>query len=226
MNAIAEYERLLIGNRKQFSSKIFPFEETGNQRVALSIFKYAIEELLDWTPQEAYKLLTPKVVQRMKLDGLLSYIEFPSELTQSDTEYIVHLIYPRVIKYDFRRYVIDVYEKVLRNEIKYPKDYMYGNKGLIRASICLQYAIKVKKVFHSIEEMYQFFSSPEGIQFLKEEKLRQLYSSFYKTPLDYLHHSLPQNLKSDFYYQYYKFLYKFKSMYKRYPVGIEKAHII
>lgn len=153
----------------------------------------------------------------MKLKQLLNYIKFPSELTKDNTEYIVYLIYPKEVPYDFAKYVIQTYNKVLNGEIRYPREYMYGNKGLVRAGICLQYAIKNSKVFHSVEEMYRFFCSPEGFTFLREKKLHQLYKSFYDSPLQYLHYSLPDSLKNELYFNYYTFLDNYKKKYGELP---------
>lgn len=210
MNIISEYEQILIGNRPKFSSKNFRFDPGSNERIVLFVFKYAIEELLNWKPHEAEYLFTYAVVRSLKLQTLLHHIQFPCELTLRNTEYIVHLLYPRAVPYNFKKYVLATYERVMRNEIKYPKDYMFGNKGLIRAGLCMQYALKKHKLFHSTEEMYAFFASPDGKAFLKKYKLQQLYRRFYKTPIDYLHHSIPDTLRCEFYYCYYKFLYLYQ----------------
>ena len=71
------------------------------------------------------------------------------------------------------------------------------------------------KKYHG--EMYRFFCSPEGLTFLREKKLYQLYKSFYKTPVQFLHFSLPDSLKSELYYNYYTFLINYKKKYGELP---------
>lgn len=217
MDIISEYEQVLIGNIPKIPPRLFQNEAPANEQLALVVFRYAIEKLLRWTPVEAYQMFSPAVVETMKLKQLLSYIKFPTELTKDNTEYIVYLIYPKEVPYDFAKYVIQTYEKVVNGEIRYPREYMYGNKGLVRAGICLQYAIKNSKVFHSVEEMYRFFCSPDGLIFLHEKKLYQLYKSFYKTPLQFLHFSLPDSLKNEMYFNYYTFLIRYKKEYGNMP---------
>ena len=217
MDVINEYEQVLIGNLPKIPQRLFQNEPSANEHLALSVFRYAIEKLLRWTPMEAYRLFSPAVIETMKLTQLLNYINFPTELTKDNTEYIVYLIYPKEVPYDFAKYVIKVYRQVLNGDIRYPREYMYGNKGLVRAGICLQYAIKNNMVFHSVEEMYRFFCSPEGLTFLREKKLYQLYKSFYKTPVQFLHFSLPDSLKSELYYNYYTFLINYKKKYGELP---------
>lgn len=212
-NIVTEYEKILIGNKKQFSVKNFDYEPSVNERTALKVFQYAIEELLRWTPEEAAKLLSPAVVDKMGLTPLLTYIRFPSELTPEDAYYIVHLIYPDKVSYDFRNTVIQVYEEVLQEKRKYPKDYMYGAKGLVRSSICLQYALKKYKTFHSVKDMYKFFITRQGMEFLKKFKLIQLYKNFFPSALEFLHKSIPEALQSELYFHYYEFILRYKRAY-------------
>lgn len=242
MNIIYDYEQVLIGNIPKIPALDFTYEDTGNERLALSVFRYAIEMLLKWNPTDAMKLFTPAIEDQMKLTPILRYIEFPSEfiypakpgekpqgmftsgrkyLLPGHTEYIVYRLYrERGIKYDFRKYVIGTYKKVLAGEMKYPKDYMYGNKGLIRARLCLQYAIQENKLFHSSDEMYRFFATGNGMEFLKQNKLTQLYRSFYTSPIDYLHYSLPAAYRSNLFYNFYRFCYAYKKKYRRFPPGV------
>ena len=124
MDIISEYEQVLIGNIPKIPPRLFQNEAPANEHLALVVFRYAIEKLLRWTPVEAYQMFSPAVVETMKLKQLLSYIKFPTELTKDNTEYIVYLIYPKEVPYDFAKYVIQTYEKVVNGEIRYPREYM------------------------------------------------------------------------------------------------------
>lgn len=119
MDVINEYEQVLIGNLPKIPPRLFQNEPSANEHLALSVFRYAIEKLLRWTPMEAYRLFSPAVIETMKLTQLLNYINFPTELTKDNTEYIVYLIYPKEVPYDFAKYVIKVYRQVLNGEIRY-----------------------------------------------------------------------------------------------------------
>ena len=220
MNIIPEYEEILCGIRSQFSFRHFCFGEAANEKIALQVMKYAIEKLLKWTPEQAFRFFTPEIVKKMKLEPLLKYIRFPCERSYEDTDYIVSLLYPKQVTYPFQKRVIQVYERVLAGEIKYPKDYMYGNKGLIRSHICLQYALKKSRLFNSKEELYHFFSTSQCSRFLKDMKLYQLYCNFYKTPVDYLHNSLSPDMRNELYYQYYLFSYLYRQKYRCEPPNL------
>lgn len=210
MGILNEYEEVLLGNRKKISSNYFIFDKKGNERVALSVIRYAIENLLGWDVENAIKLFNPNYIAFMKLDQMVKYIAFPSDVTKNDTEYILYLLYPRQVNYDIMYYTTRIYEKVLKNEARYPKDYMYGYLGILRAKICLQYSIQKNCIFTSIDELYQFFTSKDCIKYLKKHKLYQLYVSFYATPLEYMHDSLPSRIKNDFLFHNYMFMNELK----------------
>lgn len=127
MSVITEYEQVLIGNLEGLSLRYFQFKEKGNEQVALSVFRYAIEELLEWTPTDANRFFSQSVVEYMKLTPLLAYIDFPSEITEEHGQltYILYLLYPKQIHYDFREQVIEIYQDVLLGKRKYPRDQSY-----------------------------------------------------------------------------------------------------
>lgn len=210
MNLINNYEDVLIGKREKISDNYFIYNSAVNERTALTVFKYAIEYLLGWSPKDAEKLFTPYYVRIMHLEPLLEYIRFPSDVTNKDTEYIVHLIYPKIVPYDIKKYAIRIYENVLNKKQKYPKDYMYGYLGLIRARICLLYALRKDHLFKTTEELYQFFSKKSCIKWLKEMQLYQLYNAFFDYPIEYIHAALPDRAKNNFYFNHYLFCYLYR----------------
>lgn len=212
MGIINEYEEILIGNRKKISSNYFLFDKKGNERVALSVIRYAIENLLGWDVHNAIKLFNSNYISFMKLDQMVKYIVFPSDVTKDDTEYILYLLYPKYVDYDIKRYTLRIYEKVMNNEGRYPKDYMYGYLGMLRAKICLQYAINQNLLFKSADDLYNFFASKDCIKYLKQNKLYQLYVSFYSTPLAYMHDSMPSSVKNEFLFHNYMFLNKYQQV--------------
>lgn len=148
----------------------------------------------------------------MRLDQMIKYIAFPSDVTKDDTEYILYLLYPKYVDYDVKRYTLRIYKKVMNNECRYPKDYMYGYLGMLRAKICLQYAINQNCLFKSADDLYSFFASKECIKYLKANKLYQLYISFYSSPLEYMHDSMPSTIKNDFLYHNYLFMLKLQQL--------------
>lgn len=205
MGILNEYEEILIGNRSQISGCYFIFDRKGNERVALTVIKYALENLLGWNRYESIQFFNANYIEIMKLNQMVSYIDFPSDVTRDDTEYILHLLYPRQVDYEIRKYTLRVYDDVMAGKRRYPKDYMYGSLGMTRAKICLQHVLRNTKLFKTPDELYKFFITPECLRYLKKNKLYQLYISFYDTPLEYMYDSIPSSLKNEFLFHNYMF---------------------
>lgn len=206
MGVLNEYEEVLIGQKKRIPQNYFSMDKAGNERVAITVIRYALETLLGWSAQDAVRMFRPEYIGFMHLDQAVQNINFPCDVPHDDTEYILYLLYPKRVDYNVKKYTIRIYESVFKGEIRYPKDYMYGWLGMLRAKICLQYALNRDKVFKSADELYRFFASKEGRRYLKKAKLHQLYTAFFDTPLDFMHNSMPRAIKNDFLYHNYKFL--------------------
>ena len=213
MSVINDYEEVLIGNKGEISKDFFAFDRKGNQRVALSVFKYAIEKLLKWDAKRATELFNESFMHLMKLDQMANYIIYPSDVSPKDTEYILHLLYPKEVQYELKKYTIRIYKEVMAGKRRYPKDYMFGYLGLLRAKICLQYSlVQTSQLFKTTDELYKFFASPECIKYLKKNRLLQLCDSFYNSPLEYMYDSVPTDLRNEFLFHNYMFEIKFRKL--------------
>lgn len=202
-----EYELMLLGKKNSFSAYFFNYNPEYNEKMALQIFKYAIEGFLRWTPKEAEIYLNIEIIKLMKLDTLVRFIRFPAELdSDRDYFYIAHLLYPNIIKFNNRELILRTYKEVLSGKLyKFPKEYLSGSMGVTRACICFQYMVSQFLPFNNIEEMYKFFSTTNGIKALKKYRLYAICSDIFDYPIDFLHESLCKEQKDEFYYHYYKF---------------------
>lgn len=210
-----EYDEILLGKRRKFSSMYFNFSDSTNELMALSVIKYAIEHFLKWKPNEAYNMLTKKVLKQLHLSSLLTYIEFPIELNKtSDIWYVVHKIYPQHFPLSKRRLITTLMSRIVSGERnKIPSDYFFCEDGELRACVCLQYVLENFFVFRSIEDMYKFFADNKEVhKVLVQYRLRNVYSLFYDSPLEFLHIALPEDQKNEFLYQYYSFINKFNNV--------------
>ena len=138
---------------------------------------------------------------------LMKYINFPPELNkESDYYYLSTLLYPNVIKIDIKQLVLRTYKDVLSGRLcKFPKEYLSGTEGMMRAGICLQYMLNQHYTFPTIKDMYKFFSEPAGSRALKEYRLNNICNEIYECPIDYLHEALPNVQKNEYWYHYYRF---------------------
>lgn len=208
-----EYDQILLGNQKKFSGIYFSFAENVNETMALTVFKYALERYLKWSPAQAYSMLSAEIIKQMHLTPLLTHIHsFPVELNRkSDLWYIVHRIYPHVVPLNQRLLITSLMSRIIENKTaKFPEDYFFSDDGDIKACVCLQYVLEQYLIFKDIADMYKFFSDTTlANKSLQQYSLLNVYKIFYETPLDYLHASLPDSQKDDFLYHYYTFTNKF-----------------
>ena len=214
---IYEYELLLLGKMKTFSTYFFRFSDAQNEKIALSVFRYAFDTYLRWTPEQLRHHLTYEIVAMLKLTPLLKYIEFPPEADRTKDMYpIVAKLYPGKFKESVRDVVLRVYGKVLSGEReKFPKEFFGGSEGKYKAILCFQYMLNSMPPFSDVRDMYKAFSGPSGITLLRKHKLYAVCMGIFEYPIDFLHASLPKKIKSEYYYHYYRFLMKAKKKYTK-----------
>ena len=204
-----EYTRILLGTQNGFSKYLFNHSQEENEKTALMVVKFAVETFLKCkTPEAVVETMTPEVFMTMKLDKVMPYIRMPEELDKKkDLFYLGHLLYPSKIPYNQKDLSIKVYKDMLAGELqKFPKKYLEGEDGKIRAGYCLAYLISKEMHFESVGDMYRFFSEPEGIEAIKKYKLKQACMDIFETPLDFLNQALTGTIEQDpFWFSYYKF---------------------
>ena len=204
-----DYEQVLLGKKKFVSSYYFSYTGRVNQKNALELFRYAIEYYLDWSPEDAQNYLTMDIIKQLKLEGIVGYIQFPPELNPNkDFFYIAYLLYPDEIEWDEYELTLNVYHRILRGELKkFPKEYLSEAEGILRACVCLQYMLIqfFSNKFSTVKDIYYMFSTSDGIAALKQYRLYTAYCDIYDNPVDYLHNSLSDLQKSEFFHQFYKF---------------------
>lgn len=212
---IMEYENCLLGKSKNIPPFYFAYDSTYNMQQALAIMKYAFEVYLrSWTPIDLRENINKTLLDKLKLTGLLKYIIFPPELDpQQDYFFIVWSIYPYTIDLDKKDLILKVYKEMMTGKIKrYPKEFFTGIPGLVRAGLCLQYAIEQNLPVSSIKELYRFFSTPTASTFLRKNKLYAVYEDSFENPLAYLHYALPSSQKDETWYYYYTFIYYYQRL--------------
>ena len=81
---------------------------------AKEILKFAVEKLLKWSPEEMLQRFDGSVIQKMKLQDILTYIPFPVELDRNtDYYYYAYYLYPKKVVFDTKQSVIYTYRKIL-----------------------------------------------------------------------------------------------------------------
>lgn len=200
-----EYERAYISGRKSLPPFYFRgLSKHEKQERALSIIRFAIKNYLKWTPYDVKNYLTKEVLEKLKLTNLVKeYIEFPPEYKNSeDLTYLAYLLYPDKFQLSTTEQCMNMFKRIYRGEIKkYPSKWMNSNDGVTRLGILIRYVITQLPRFKNPEEMYEYFSSPNGIKVLKEYKLYTFAITLFPTAFSAVHYSLPSAVKSEFLYE-------------------------
>ena len=204
------YEDYLIGRTNSISSYFFYGAEPGeaNEKIALDLIQYVIEKLLRWTPATAIKRFDSYMVKIMKLERIILFIDYPIEVEKGSVEYILYLLYPDKMNLSQNELAERIYQDVLEEGKQFPREYFSGTIGFQRYCYCLRYLIVNYKVFYSTEEIYSFFSRPEGKKFLADHRLKVPANQLGINVLDAIYHISKDNENSQFFYCYYRFLEK------------------
>lgn len=211
------YEQYLLGNNKISKHVYFEAGKDKSEEIALIMLRYSVENLLKWTPRQMAENFGPEVIKKMKLQNIIDKIEIPSELDpKKDYFYYAHLLYPDKIPYNEKRAILNAFQNLFRLDEngepiakKLKKGFLEGVAGEYRLKICLQYILE-NEGFSTIKEMYETFSKPAGNKLLRKYKLEVPARFHFASALDFLHESLPESQKSNFYYTYFKYRNKVK----------------
>lgn len=166
-----DYDEMLIGTKKKITTFINAEPGGGNEVIALNIVRYAIEDILGWTPEEAIKKFDGYIIHKMQLDRVAEYIHYPIEIQGEEPLYILSRLYPKLVHLSPRQLVEKQFEHVLFDHKQFPRDYFVGTEGFFRFCVCMRYLFLNYKRMKNLEEMYTFTLSPEGRRFMSAHRL-------------------------------------------------------
>ncbi len=178
-----------------------------NEKYSIELLMFAIEQVLCWTPAQAMERLTTEIIKKLKLEFIVSqYTNCPKGvLFDDDYSYLVHKMYPKQTVYNFESSVIKSYSNVINGKVKgFNKKFFVGVEGKKRALVCMRYIVNNYCVGFTIEELYRFFSTADGSNFIKNNKLKLPRKLLFNSNVEFLHYSLPSESRNDWFYHYYQ----------------------
>lgn len=203
---LREYDDLLLGRRKSFSSSLM--SKTHGSQLCAELLKVIFERYLHWTPIQVRDCLDQNYIKLLKLDTLINRLSCPPEVDRRrEFYYVAWNLYPSTINVTPEGLIAKLYKEVVTGDIpKYPKGYFEGNDGRLRAKILFKtMANEYLPRFANKEELYAFFASNRGSTCLNNYKLGVPLREYYDSPLDYLHDALSERQKDwDLYEKYSK----------------------
>ena len=207
-DVLYEYESILLGKKTAFSGYFFQEDADKNEQKALYVIKFALRYYLNWNKAQICQYLDWKIINCMKLESLMKYIQFPPEMSARDDIFIVKgKLFPDEVPLNEKEITLKVYKRVLEKDLyKFPKEYLSGDRvGMYRAVVGFQHMLTLIPPFESIADMYKYFASSKGPKLLKKYRLNISCVSMFDHPIDFLHEALPKSQKDEFWYKYYKF---------------------
>lgn len=201
---LKEYDDILMGKRRKYSLSVMMRDINGD--VCAELLRNIFRRYMNWSPVDIREKLTIEIINNLKITPLIARIPCPPEInSQNELYYIAWHLYPETKNVSDAELVVKLYQDIMSGRIKkFPGSYFEGNEGFLRAKILFMCMIREYiPIFHSNEELYAFFSSPEGRRAIIKYKLSIPLRDLYANPLDYLHDALPQDQKSEELYKFY-----------------------
>lgn len=200
---IKMYESTLI-NDVPFNRYYLKMCEDKNA-MTITIFKYAIEELLKWTPEILRDNLNAEIIKSMKLDSIYRFLDFPFELSKSrDYFYVAHILYPERIRYDKTHYVFRRTKELLERKDVSSLDtlFLHNDKYF---EMYTKKMLEIERPYMSVIDIYDCFYKKEFIFLYKSELLIKYIELLYPEPI-----IIPANIYNINYLNEY---YDFKKLY-------------
>lgn len=205
---VEDYERCLRLNKNMPKTYFNGCSAVVKNERAIILFKYFFEKLVQWTPLEIINYLSKDVIDKAKLAKAYSAIDYPPEFSKRDYFYMAKLCYPDEVGslFNYRDLIILRYKKVLESGKSFPKKYFDAPDGNDKARIIMQHALFTsEKRFKNVDELYSYFADKKtSNEFLAKNKLKNICTISFPTPLDYAHYSLAPEQREDAYYNMYK----------------------
>lgn len=201
-----EYEEILLGTKPAFTMS-FRGTARRQREVFTILWRYAIEDIMGYKPEEAGGVLNHSIIKSLLLDRTFKYVD----IIYNGSGYFnwnrpLSIVYPNIYHYSVYEEVESEYQKLLRigpykhaaEPYALPKGFFSGGEGFVRAKIIVQLAIRYFKNDCDPEQLYEFFGCQnEAKKWLIRVKIWNYVRQYFQnSALDCLHTSLPPDERS------------------------------
>lgn len=192
------------------SPQFFSYSEEQNHEDAAGLMRYVFEEVLGWTPYDVQNHCSKDVIDILGLRPAYRALMWPATYdsngkriplidSRSGYGYVAALLYPNVIRTLGKQNLwIMEYNAMAsgRGQRMFRVDDFLGNDGYDHARLLLNHYLinNPDERFESIEDVYHIFANQKTAnRMLKKAKLLIIQQALFKSPLEYLHASLPDD---------------------------------
>ena len=191
-------ENLLSPSNKNAFNKL---DDKLKKACFIAVWRYALEEMQGWTPEQSLKYLNTEVLEKLKLDKTLMLIGETGNYCMNNAKFL-SIVYPGIIKYNLAEETLDIYKRVIKGEIfkgkagiKIPPAFWTDNDGKKRAIIILSHLLNNYLSDMTIEDKYVFFGSAKRCNsffqkwHIKSAMTKNFNSAldFFQEAVDYMH---------------------------------------
>lgn len=208
---LLNFQNYLLGSAVKFSFKPAEMAPEEKSRNALKIIKWVIEDMLEWTPEEARDHFGEREIKMFKLQNILKKVIYSENINKKDYQYLISLIYPDKIKYDPTEGIIKKWHYIRNHEGKRFSSNTFDDEGGKERAYTL--LMEFNREFipaSSIQDLYKAYSNSGDINNkLREAKLFTSLSNLYTYPITLLHEMIKNRLPGqEDNYLYAVYLYK------------------
>ena len=177
-----------------------------------AIIRYAVTELLQWTPQEAMDHMTTEILDKLKLRPLIkTYLSvecLPPDMDRNaDLDYLMAFCFG--IRYNSLRQLMRMKQRISTGvRKKYPKSLFYGQSGREKAAYLLNDYISTHMYLSSSDQLGELYARfADSAVMNKVFRRNDLYTAChtnYHDPLEFFHYSLRDEERDDFLYTFHQ----------------------
>lgn len=192
------------------SSQFFSYSEEQNHEDAAGLMRYVFEEVLGWTPNDVQNHCSKEVIDILGLRPAYRALMWPCTYdangkrvplvdSRSGYGYVAALLYPDVIHtLGKQKLWIMEYNAMMsgRGQRAFRVDDFLGNDGHDHAVLLLNHYLtnNPDERFKCADDVYRVFANQkEADKLLKKAKLSIICQALFKSPLEYLHASFPDD---------------------------------
>lgn len=186
------FQNYLLGSAKKFSFKPTKMSDPEKSMHASKIIRWVIEDMLEWTPQEAKDHFGDREIQFFKLENILKEVIYPKNVRKKNYPYLISILYPNDVEYDATEGIIDQWDDILNHSNRrFPSNIFDDENGKEIAYTLLEEFNRRYIPASSVEELYKIYSNSGYINnLLRDAKLFTSLSKLYTYPITLLHEML------------------------------------
>ncbi len=186
---LLNFQNYLMETTSKFSFQPSDMPDAEKSKLAIKIIKWVIEDMLEWTPEEARDHFGEREIKMFRLKNIVNKVIYSENINKKDYPYLISLVYPERIEYDPTDGIIKKWHYIRNHEgSRFSSNTFDDEGGKERAYTLLAEFNREFVPAASIQDLYKAYSNSGDINNkLREAKLFTSLSKLYTYPITLLH---------------------------------------